>query len=295
MLRYRVPASTTNLGHGFDCLGMALGLYNEVTLDTGPGSGAAHEHAPGLLALSERVRALADARWPSGGPLPLLHPSVRGDVPIARGLGSSATIIVALALAYQALAGVARDPDSALGVAAAAEGHPDNVAAACLGGFTLAGEVDGAIRTARFAAPRGLCAVLAIPSFEVKTSDARRILPPDLTRGDAVRALQRTALIVAALARSDGPALRGLFTDAWHERFRVRLNPDLEECRRVADAAGALGTHLSGSGSTILSIVPSALAEAVAARLRSACTGRERPIAVHIASFSDQGAERLDA
>jgi len=295
MLRYRVPASTTNLGHGFDCLGMALGLYNEVTLDTRAAPGAPDEHGPGLLALSERVRALAGARWPSAGALPLLHPTVRGEVPIARGMGSSATIIVALALAYQVLAGVARDPDSALGVAAAAEGHPDNVAAACLGGFTLAGEVDGTTRTARFAAPRGLCAVLAIPSFEVKTSEARRILPPDLTRSDAVRALQRTALIVAAFARSDAQALRGLFADAWHERFRARLNPDLEEVRRLAEASGAVGTHLSGSGSTILSIVPTALAELVAARLRSALSGRERPIEVRIATFSDQGAERLDA
>jgi len=295
MLRYRVPASTTNLGHGFDCLGMALGLYNEVTLATSAAADAADEHGPGLLALSDRVRALAQARWPGGGALPLLHPTVRGEVPIARGMGSSATIIVALALAYQELAGVPRDPEGALGVAAAAEGHPDNVAAACLGGFTLAGEVDGATRTARFAAPRGLCAVLSIPAFEVKTSEARRILPPDLTRGDAVRALQRTALIVAAFARSDAQALRGLFTGAWHERFRARLNPDLEECRLVADAAGAVGTHLSGSGSTILSIVPTALAEPVAARLRAAFAGRERPLTVRVASFSDQGAERLDA
>jgi len=293
MLRYRVPASTTNLGHGFDCLGMALGLYNEVTLDTSPSAGAQDGHGPGLAALSERVRTLASARWPGRSALPLLHASVRGDVPIARGMGSSATIIVALALAYQELAGVPADPAAALGLAAAAEGHPDNVAAACLGGFTLAGEVEGEVRTARFAAPRGLCAVLSIPSFEVTTSAARAILPPELTRGDAVRALQRTALIVAALARSDAQALRGLFDEAWHERFRARLNPDLAECRRLAAAAGAVGTHLSGSGSTILSIVPTPLAEQVAAQLRSAFAARERPIAVHIATFSDQGAERL--
>src|SRR4051812_18399677 len=139
MLRFRVPASTTNLGHGFDCLGIALGLWNEVAVDelasgavTGDG-----DHAAGLAAMAGRTRDHCRSAW--GKPLPGLRVSVRGGIPVARGMGSSATIVVGVAAACRRLAGLPDDAHALVEVAAAIEGHPDNVAAACLGGFTVVG------------------------------------------------------------------------------------------------------------------------------------------------------------
>jgi homoserine kinase len=291
MLRYRVPASTTNLGHGFDCLGMAVALYNDVTISELAPNAVVVNDALGLAALTQRVRAQAMERWQCQ--LPALAVSVRGDVPIARGLGSSATIIVAVAAACRRLARLPDDLPALISLSAAVEGHPDNVTAACLGGFTIAGEASDGARSARFEPPPGLCAVLSIPAFEVKTSDARRILPQELTRADATRALQRTALIVAAIARGDGNALRGLFDDAWHERYRAALNPALQQIRAVAATAGAFGTLLSGSGSTILSLVPRAAAEVVMSRLRAAASLRGEAMDLRIVDFALQGVQPL--
>jgi homoserine kinase len=291
MVRYRVPASTTNLGHGFDCLGMAVALYNDVTVSELAANAVVVNDALGLATLTQRVRAQAMERWHCQ--LPPLSVTVRGDVPIARGLGSSATIIVAVASACRSLAGLTEDLSAVISLSAAVEGHPDNVTAACLGGFTIAGEAADGARSARFPPPQGLCAVLSIPAFEVKTSEARRILPQELTRAEATRALQRTALIVAAFARGDGSALRGLFDEAWHERYRAALNPALQRIRSVAATAGAFGTILSGSGSTILSLVPRAGAEPVLQRLRAAASLRGEAMEMKIVDFAAQGVQQL--
>jgi homoserine kinase len=289
MPSFSVPASTTNLGHGFDCLGMALELRN--TIAVAPRIGDAPPADPALAAMAERVRAAAAAAW--GRPLPPLAVAVAGAVPPARGMGSSATIIVGVACACRALAGLPPDAEAVVAVAAEVEGHPDNVAAATLGGLTVAGGARGGMRLARFAVPAGLRAVLAIPAYEVVTAAARAILPPQLSRAEAVRALQRTALIAAALAQGRLAALDGLFEDAWHEQHRAGLNPLLAPVRAAAGAAGALGTFLSGSGSTVLSLVEAGRADAVASALSAMPAVREQAAAVRIVAFAEQGAREL--
>ncbi|HYE05106.1 MAG TPA: homoserine kinase [Planctomycetota bacterium] len=273
MPRYRVPASTTNLGHGFDCLGMALALYN--TIDVEPLANEAIEtpdsRDAGLAAMVARVRDACAQRWRVT--LPGLSVRVTGDIPIARGLGSSASIIVGVAAACRDLAGLPQDQGELIRIGAAIEGHPDNVAAAVLGGFTIVGQVGDDVRWTRFDPPADLTCVLVIPPYEVKTSEARRILPDQVTKRDLVTAIQRTALIVAALARGRVEDLRGLFADAWHERYRAQVNVAVEPVRAAAARVAAIGTIISGSGSTVLSFTDHASADRIADALQGTRTG----------------------
>ncbi len=292
MPTYRVPASTTNLGHGFDCLGIALGLANHITVIPGGVSVIAPEAAdPGLCSLAENVRAACALAW--GVAIGGFSVTVAGDVPIARGMGSSATILCGVAAACRDLAGLPADVAAVLEIAAAIEGHPDNVAAATLGGVTVVGTVGGRLQWAKLAVPDRVVAVVAIPPFEVKTSEARKILPSELSRADAICGLQRTALITAALAQGRIESLRGLFADAWHERFRAPLNPGLSEARAAADAAGAIGTIISGSGSTVLSFAPRAQAQAIQAAVAQSYLVRGVTADVRVVEFDNAGLARV--
>lgn len=297
MPTYRVPASTTNLGHGFDCLGIALGLANRISVTAGGAAVVAPDAAdPGLQPMSEQVRAACSQAW--GVTIPGFAVRVTGEVPIARGMGSSATILCGVAAACRDLAGLPADPGAVLEVAAAIEGHPDNVAAAVLGGVTVVGAVVSGgvsrLQWAKIDVPQSLTAVVAIPPFEVKTSEARRILPQELSRADAIRGLQRTALITAALAQGRATDLRGLFADAWHERYRAPLNTGFTEARAAADAAGAVGTIISGSGSTVLSFAPLAQAEAIRAAVERSYQVRGVNAMVRIVHFDNGGLTRID-
>lgn len=300
MPTYRVPASTTNLGHGFDCLGIALGLANHIAITPGFAEVIAPDAADaGLQPMAERVRAACAQAW--GVSIPGFAVRVTGEVPIARGMGSSATILCGVAAACRELAGLPDDAGAVLEIAAAIEGHPDNVAAAVLGGVTVVGSFGGAVsgaiggrlQWAKIEVPTSLTAVVAIPPFEVKTSEARKILPQELSRSEAIRGLQRTALITAALAQGRPADLRGLFADAWHEQFRAPLNPGFVEARAAADAAGAVGTIISGSGSTVLSFAPVAQAAAIRAAVEASYRQRGVMAEVRIVAFDNGGLTRL--
>lgn len=286
--RVRVPASTTNLGHGFDCLGIALGLSNTITVTGGGETVTAPGAAdPGLQPMAAKIRAACAAAWQCS--IPGFSVTVAGEVPIARGMGSSATILCGVAAACRELAGLAPDPGAVLEVAAAIEGHPDNVTAAVLGGVTVVGVVDGTLRWAKIAVPASLVAVVAIPPFEVKTSEARQKLPQELSRADAIRGLQRTALITAALAQGRPEDLRGLFADAWHEQYRAPLNTGFIQARAAAEKAGAVGTIISGSGSTVLSFAPRAAAEAIRDAVEHSYAARGVTAKVQIVEFDNAG------
>lgn len=293
---YRVPASTTNLGHGFDCLGIALGLANTITVTAGGAGVSAPEAAdPGLQPMAAAVREACAKAW--GRAIPGFAVTVAGEVPIARGMGSSATILCGVAAACRELAGLEADSAAVLEVAAALEGHPDNVAAAVLGGVTVVGAVRESggerLRWAKIAVPATLVAVVAIPPFEVKTSDARKILPDELSRAVAIRGLQRTALITAALAQGRPGDLRGLFADAWHEQYRAPLNVGFTAARSAADAAGAVGTIISGSGSTVLSFAPRSAAEAIRTAVERSYSVRGVTAQVRVVEFDNGGLTRI--
>jgi homoserine kinase len=289
MLSFRVPASTTNLGHGFDCLGIALGAANTISVEPATSAAITAPGAPddGLQRMATTVRDACTKRW--NATLPGFTVRVGGDVPVARGMGSSSTIFLGVAAACQQLAGRAFAKQELLEIAAAEEGHPDNAAAACMGGFTIVAATPQGLRWSRFAVPSDLVAVVAIPPFEVKTSEARRILPQQVERADLVRGLQRSALITAILASGRITELAGLFDDAWHERYRATVNPGLIEARAAAQQAGAIGTILSGSGSTVLSFSQRVKAPAVANAVQASYRDRGVAAEVRTLEFDNAG------
>jgi homoserine kinase len=266
VIRVRVPATTSNLGPGFDALGLALRVYNTLELDAAEtprieieGEGArllprdtAHLAYRAALAVVDTIAAQsADGR--RGRILPrAFHLRQHNRIPLARGLGSSAAAIVGGAAAANALLGSPLDQRALIDLAAGMEGHPDNVAPAVLGGLVACVTAEaGTIRTVRLV-PRRLHVVLAIPEFTVSTAEARRLLPPVVPFNDAVFNVTRTALLLAALIEGRTDLLDEATRDRLHQPYRARLVPGLEAVFAAARRAGAHGVALSGSGPTVV-------------------------------------------
>ena len=236
----RVPASTSNLGPGFDCLGVALRLYNDITVARGEGP----RLTPMMQATSARFFQRTKIERFS------FSCSVSGDVPASRGLGSSVTVRLGLLHGLNALAGHPMARAEIFQVASELEGHPDNAAPAEFGGFNV---VRGA-QHQRFAVAAALKFVLLIPNFEVRTKEARALLPERIDRLGAVESCGNACAITAAFASGDYAQLYRAFGDALHQPFRKRLIPFFDVALAAAENAGALGGFLSGSGSTIAAV-----------------------------------------
>ncbi len=248
----RVPASTSNLGPGFDCLGVALRIYNDVIVTHG-----AKSQLPAI------ARAAADLFFQRTSCTPFSFSiSIKGDVPSSRGLGGSVTVRLGVLLAMNFLSGNRLDRLSIFQLCAQLEGHPDNAAPAVFGGFTVAREEN----VQHFHVSRSLSFVLLIPNFEVETSAARKILPSQITRAAAIKNCANASAITAAFASGNYQNLRGAFRDHLHQPYRKKLIPFLPHVIAAAEQAGALGAFLSGSGSTIAALTltnPEKVAEAM--------------------------------
>lgn len=238
-VRVRVPATSANLGPGFDALGLALRLANVVTVRRAPKNAPpdpmAAEAAEAFFS-SARRRAFRFT-W-----------SIQGDVPRSRGLGSSVTVRLGLLHGLNRLANSPLDSEALYRLCAQLEGHPDNAAPAAFGGFTVARQ-DASYQ--RFRVGSRLKFALLIPNHEVRTADARRVLPKQLPHPDAVRSAGNAAAISAAFASARYEALRGCFEDFLHQPYRAPLIPGLDRVIAAGVEAGALGGWLSGSGSTL--------------------------------------------
>lgn len=274
----QVPASTSNLGSGFDTLGLAVRLSNGVTVRRQPGvdiepAGAMPEEDRSWL--REALTTAAARFFQTCGVPPFgARVTLSGNVPVARGLGASATVRVGLLAGLNALAGRPATREDLLAMATALEGHPDNASPALYGGFTVSGRVaDGdriRVRCLSFPVQPRLKIVILIPRFGISTEDARRLLPRTYSKSDAAHALNRSALITAALAGGRYEDLRGLFDDRMHQPYRERLLPALPAVIRAGETAGALGGFLSGSGSSIICLTlaqPEAVARAMRRQL----------------------------
>ena len=240
----RVPASTSNLGPGYDCLGVALAIYNRITVTRvdGPVDGA---HPMAQAAASRFFHAAGCGAFPFAW-------EIEGDVPRSRGMGSSVTLRLGLLHGLNVLAGTPLDRQRLFQICAGLEGHPDNAAPAQFGGFTVASGTGENVAALRFPVDEDLKFVLLIPDFEIRTDEARRLLPAEVSRLAAVASSGRACRITAAFAGRDYEALRGTFEDgAFHQPHRLPLIPFLPDVVAAGTAAGALGGFLSGSGSTI--------------------------------------------
>lgn len=276
-----VPASTSNLGPGFDTLGIALNLHNRVRLTPGPfPPRAPHLTSPiNPAARPAAQRLIADAarcffRHTNQTPFGFeIH--LDGEIPIARGLGSSVTLRLGVMAALDHLTGTGVSRDDLFSWVSHLEGHPDNAAPATYGGFTVSAVMGKQPRCVRLTVPRPFRFVALIPSFEISTEAARRLVPDSFSKEDTLHNLCRASLITAAFAVGDINALRGAFADRIHQPYRQRLIPELDRVIRAGEKAGALGGWLSGSGSTILCLTvehPEAVAQAMAAVLPDSTT-----------------------
>jgi homoserine kinase len=236
----RAPASTSNLGPGFDCLGVALSLYNQVTVKSGTAGGG-----------NRMVRDAARKFFAVANCKPFdFSCDILGNVPIGRGLGSSVTVRLGVLHALNEIARTNLSRDELFKLCAELEGHPDNAAPASFGGFTIARGTD----VQHFNVSPRLRFILLIPSFEIATIEARRLLPADILRTNAARNTANVAAIAAAFATRDYKRLRGCFVDYLHQPFRKKLVPFLDRVITAAERAGALGAFLSGSGSAICAL-----------------------------------------
>jgi len=275
-----VPATSANLGAGYDCLGLALDLTNRIELEVRGWSRGEIElvvTGEGVDELqpdrSNRfVRGLEAALGAARGEMPAgagWRIAMANGIPLERGLGSSAAATVAGLVAGNALTGERLTTPDLLRLGMEIEGHADNVSAALLGGFVVATAAGGTVEAIRFDVPRDLRVVVFIPEVRFKTSAMRAVLPKNVPLADAVANLGRVALGVAGLATGRHELLRLLTVDRLHERYRAAAYPQLPVLIEAAREAGAIGACLSGAGSTVI-----AFADAVGTltRIQSALT-----------------------
>lgn len=267
MIRIQVPATSANLGPGFDCLGLALELYNSITVDPGRPfgitlSGPYQEGIP--TDESNLVWQTMCHLWRQiNFPIPSVTITLENHIPPARGLGSSSAAIVGGLVAANALAGSPLTQLELLQVANILEGHPDNVTPALYGGVTLSVETaEGVIPRVLHPAP-ALRAVLVIPDLLLKTAKARGILSPEVSRKDAVFNIAHTALLVEAFIREDFSLLRESMRDMLHQPQRATLIPGMNKALESALEVGAYGSALSGSGPTLIALTSRSTEERV--------------------------------
>jgi homoserine kinase len=256
-VRVRVPATTANLGPGFDCLGIALQIYNWITVTRGSSEDA-----------DAMIEAASSAFFRRSGERPFsIRCNISGEVPRARGLGSSVTVRLGVLHGLNELSGSPLSREQIFQLCAELEGHPDNSAPAEFGGFTIA-RSDGTLQ--RYRVSRKVEFALLIPDFEVSTADARSVLPKSVPLRDVVISLSNACAIAGAFASRDYEKLVGCFDDRLHQPFRQKLVPYLGPVIESATKAGALGGWLSGSGSAVACMGLGASTR-IAHAMRAAC------------------------
>jgi homoserine kinase len=262
LVRVRVPASTANLGAGFDALGLALGLYNEIEVERSGGHGMSltieGEGAERLQALGAQnlvARAVAGTLAHLGAPPAGVSVRVINRIPLSRGLGSSSAAVVGGVAGAAALAGVSLSAEELLDLCLPLEGHPDNITPALVGGLTVATLVEGKVRCVKLPVPDVLQAVAVIPDFRLSTAKARQALPPMVPRADAVFNVGRVALFLAGLQAGRLDLLREGVKDRLHQPYRAPFVAGMADVLAEGERAGALACFLSGAGPTLLALV----------------------------------------
>jgi homoserine kinase len=257
-VRVRVPATSANLGPGFDALGLALSLHNEIVATEADGVHVTVEqHGAGELPVDQRnvvARGVTLAYEAAGRPFRGVALHCVNRIPPSRGLGSSAAAWVGGLSAGNALLGSPLDRRALLGLATQSEGHPDNVAAALMGGLTVSCAHDGEVTAISLPVPAALTWIVLITETRSATAEARAVLPATVPRVDAVFNVQRVALLLASLQAGVSGALGVALEDRLHQPYRQRLFPWMPAVVQAARAAGALGCVLSGAGPSLLAV-----------------------------------------
>ncbi len=258
---FRIPGSSSNLGPGFDTLSLALQIYLRVEVAAGEGPGGLWVNPTGVD--SEKmsdgednliVRVIASIARKRGQSLGSANLTVRNEIPLSRGLGSSSAAIIAGITSYELLSKEQLSVDEIFDYALEFEPHPDNLAAGLFGGLVVsATDENGKTAFSRVPVPDGFAPVVVIPEFELSTEEARRVLPGEYSRADAVFNVQRSAMVVATLSSGNWDLLAEAMRDRLHQPYRAPLIPGLEQVLRMEED-GLFGVALSGAGPTILAL-----------------------------------------
>ena len=258
--RIRLPGSAANLGPGYDALGMALSIYNYIgiRIRSRPGVSFSIEgEGKDILPANEENLFYCAAQFTAqraGKTLSGIDIQMHNTVPLARGLGSSSTAIVGGIIAANCLLGEPFSQMEMLDIATAIEGHPDNVSPCLLGGLTASTMDGNRVACVRALPPQELRAVVAIPEFELKTEDARNVLPDAISHRDAVFSTSRACIVTAALITGDFEHLAVGMQDRLHHPYRAKLIPGFDQILAEAIKAGAWGAALSGAGPTLIAL-----------------------------------------
>ena len=257
-MKFRIPATSANIGSGFDALGIALSMYNEVDIEESDRLEITSLDGVEVPAGEDNLICVSARRLyeECGAPQPKGFKIAQSNViPMTRGLGSSSACVAAGLLGANYLLGKPLRREELVNIACDIEGHPDNTTPALLGGLTSAAVEDGKVYAATLHVADKFRFAAFIPDFELKTSVARGILPNTVSRGDAVYNLSRSALMAGSLATGNVENLRVAVKDRLHQPYRMSLIPGAEEIFRLSYEFGSYATYISGAGPTVMSII----------------------------------------
>ena len=294
-----VPATTANIGPGFDCLGAALSLYNSFTFSlldssleavviTATGAEAARVSTD---ASNLAYQSFAKLYHQIGRSQPAVKIDIQLGVPLARGLGSSATAIAAGIMGANSLAGSPLSLEAVIKLAVEIEGHPDNVVPALMGGCRLAATgLNGEWQICEIPWHSSIAAIAAIPNFELSTAEARSVLPAMYSRADAIFNTAHLGLLLRGLETGNADWLQAALHDRIHQPYRQALIPGYEAVQQSALNAGAYGLVISGAGPTLLALAEVTQAEQIRTAIATAWKNHNIDAIVQVLQIDHQGA-----
>lgn len=293
--RISVPASTSNLGPGFDTLGLALDLATSVEVDLAPTTviTAEGEGCEQIACDTSNLvyRRMAELAQQHGRELPPIDLHIYNGIPLERGLGSSGAASLGGLLATNALLELNLNHAQILDIACQREGHPDNVTPSLLGGCTVSALDNGHVVALHVPIANDLVCALCLPELHIATSAARKVVPASFARTDAVFNHSRTALLVTALATQRYDALRTAVQDQMHQPYRAMIFQALMPMIDAAHEAGAYGAFLSGAGSAVAALAAPDRAQLIAQAMADVCAQHDLRCHTHVAQIDRAGAQ----
>ncbi|EJU19934.1 homoserine kinase [Peptoanaerobacter stomatis] len=299
MVSYKVPATSANIGPGFDCLGMAVNIYNTISFEeTDKGLeieviGDGSDTVP----LDENNMAYETAKYffdKVGYKFKGLKIKIHNYIPIARGLGSSSSIVIGALLCANDIAGTNMSKDEILNIANEIEGHPDNVTPALVGSITASVILGDTVEYKKIIPPDMLDTIVLIPEHEMSTNEARKILPKTYDRQDCIYNISRASLLIMAMITSDYELLSKVVDDKIHQPYRKSLIKEYDFFENIMKSNGALATFISGSGSTLMAFCHKTMSQELYEILKEECKKNNIKGTIKILSPVKEGAIKLE-
>ncbi|NLB90258.1 MAG: homoserine kinase [Clostridiales bacterium] len=255
MIKVKVPATSGNVGVGFDILGLALTMYGVFTFTRSEsfqitGCAAEYQNEENLV-----YQSALKAAQVLGKPLPQVKIHIDSPIPLARGLGSSAACVVAGVMGAYELLGIPVNKKEVLAIATDIEGHPDNVAPAIYGGFTASLKLEEEVFSFSYPVDRRIRFLALTPNVKISTKEARTVLPETISFQTAVKNLGKLSIFLKAFETFDQQAIKMALSDELHEPYRKTLIPEYEQVKRLCEKHGNIGFYISGSGSTLMNLI----------------------------------------